>query len=228
MKIVVVIIFSLFKNLVTGLPQTWGARHAGSGVMDPCMKEKCPRISTSLLSEKEYYWKRKNMSKNEFLTRTANASFPAGEDYASSTDQLWRNKKIRKKTKNKQKKGQRLKRSQARTIISLNTNHTIERVKIDPKMFWSNKKCHKYAMFKVKKNSMYALIILLFGGIWRGLHSLPSSGRFLVRPHLSSEWRIKSVCLWPRGTVQVQESLKHVFADSRGARARPGQSVKVA
>jgi hypothetical protein len=97
MKIIVVAIFSISRNLAAGLPETWGARHAGSGVMDPCMKEKCPHISTRLLSQKEYYWRRNNMDKIELAKRPGKAIFPAGEDYVSLKNQLWKNKKIIKK-----------------------------------------------------------------------------------------------------------------------------------
>ena len=41
-------------------------------------------------------------------------------------------------------------RSSVRTIIQLNTHQKqVNDRKVDPKEFWSKKKCHKYAMFKV-------------------------------------------------------------------------------
>ena len=41
-------------------------------------------------------------------------------------------------------------RSSVRTIIQLNTHQKrVNDQKVDPKEFWSEKKCHKYAMFKV-------------------------------------------------------------------------------
>ena len=41
--------------------------------------------------------------------------------------------------------------SSIRTIIQLNNKQkSVNIEKIDPKINWSQKKCHKYAMFKVK------------------------------------------------------------------------------
>ena len=45
---------------------------------------------------------------------------------------------------------QRDRRSSVRTIIQLNSHQKrVNDRKVDPKEFWSEKKCHKYAMFKV-------------------------------------------------------------------------------
>ena len=70
--------------------------------------------------------KRKMSRYFNHFRRSANVSIPAGEDYVFSKDPPWRNKKELKETKPNQMIMQRPKRSKARTIISLNTNHTIE------------------------------------------------------------------------------------------------------
>ena len=51
-------------------------------------------------------------------------------------------------------------RSSVRTIIQLNSHQKkVNDRRLDPKEFWSEKKCHKYAMFKV---IILNLILLIF------------------------------------------------------------------
>ena len=134
------LVLSIVFYLIKDLPDTCGVSLAGRQILDPCKKETCPEISTNLLSSYEYFLLRKsdsnkNLKNNNTQTKNANREetfygIPFGNSKSS-------------------KRIYRLKRSQARTIISLNTNHTMEKVKMDPKRFWSNTKCHKYAIFKV-------------------------------------------------------------------------------
>ena len=164
MKVILKVLLCSVTSNSLGLPETWGTRSAGHMREDPCMQETCPQISTSLLSRAEYYQTRrchtskalKNetlslQNKNERIHNTnVKKNIAAGSNYEYPSEASKRT--VQRKTKNFKRKfkRQRHKRSQARTIISLNTNHTMEKVTMDPKRFWSNKKCHKYAMFKVK------------------------------------------------------------------------------
>ena len=131
-SLILTLLLHAVKSLSLGLPEVSGTRHAGRRHMDLCNKGKCPRISTSLFSQTEYYRRKEKLQSSE--TSMAGESFSA--EFAEN------------KIKDTMKRS-RWRRSQARTIISLNANQTVQNVRIDPNMVMSNKKCHKYAMFKV-------------------------------------------------------------------------------
>jgi len=94
-----------------------------SQALNPCINSKCPKICTHLLSKREYlHLTGQNSSENSKIN-----------------EHSWI-KVLRNRRQLRSMNHHRSKRSQARTIVSLNTKH---------KTNHSNKKCHKYAVFKV-------------------------------------------------------------------------------
>ena len=74
----------------------------------------------------------------------------------------------------------------ARTIVSLNNiQQEPSKEDIDPRVLWSDKKCHKYAMFKVGR---YLTTVAWnpaekhWSGVPARLHPLPAAGRVQGRP----------------------------------------------
>ena len=97
-----------------------------SGFVNPCSTTRCEKISTELMSKHQY-----NASKRKYQ-HTDHPDTPHGS---------WMGilRKRRRKKLPQQQRG-RIKRSPTRTIVSVNTEYqTLKK----------NKKCHKYAMFKV-------------------------------------------------------------------------------
>ena len=97
----------------------------GQGGLNPCRRTKCPRISTALLSREE-------------LFKIQN--FCGRETSRPKIEQSWL-KVLKKRREKSFHRTPRIKRSSARTIVSLNTTQTLT---------LNNKKCHKYAMFQVR------------------------------------------------------------------------------
>ena len=123
MKLILCAFLLACKNLSEGFPDILRSRPQNSDLLDPCIKTKCPKISTKLFSKSEYL-------------RLMNIN---SSDRRRIQELSWI-KVLRKRKQLRSLKLHRSKRSQARTIVSLNTKH---------KTYRSNKKCHKYAVFKV-------------------------------------------------------------------------------
>ena len=98
-----------------------------SGFVDPCSTTRCEKISTELLSKHQY-----TVSKRKY----------PHSDYQDTQHGSWMGilRKRRRKKLPQQQRG-RIKRSPTRTIVSVN-NPEYQTLK-------KNKKCQKYAMFKV-------------------------------------------------------------------------------
>ena len=97
-----------------------------SGFVNPCSRTRCEKISTAL------------MSKHQYSASQRKYQHP---DHLDPQHGSWMGilRKRRRKKLPKQQRG-RIKRSPTRTIVSVNTEY---------KTLKKNKKCHKYAMFKV-------------------------------------------------------------------------------
>ena len=151
MKILFCTILLLSKNLSGEFPEMLRSRPHRPAVLDPCIKTKCPKISTALLSKREFL-RLKNISQSEKM---------------KIQEHSW-TKILRKRRKQRSFNQRRTKRSSARTIVSLNTKH---------KTYHSNKKCHKYAVFKViwflcpyfSKNSQFLMFLPSYWGVLNGI-----------------------------------------------------------
>ena len=98
-----------------------------SGFVNPCSTTRCEKISTELMSKHQY-----TASKRKY-----HHTDPPPDTQHGSWMGILR-KRRRKKLPQQQR--ERIKRSPTRTIVSVNTEY---------KTLKKNKKCHKYAMFKV-------------------------------------------------------------------------------
>ena len=106
-----------------------------SDLTNPCLSSKCEKISTQLMSKHQY-----SVSRH----RKYHIS-----DHQDTQDGFWIRylRKRRRKKFQQQQRDSRVKRSPTRTIVSVNTEY---------KTFKKNKKCHKYAVFKVSKHHLNA------------------------------------------------------------------------
>lgn len=105
-----------------------------SGSVNPCISTKCEKISTELMSKHQYSVSRRKYNPGH---------------HQDPRDGSWiRFLRKRRRKKHEQQRGERTRRSPTRTIVSVNTEY---------KTFKKNKKCHKYAMFKVSKHHDEAL-----------------------------------------------------------------------
>ena len=119
----------LSKLLLTFHLSTLVAAGTESSSLNPCISTKCEKISTELMSKHQY-----SVSRRKYKL----------SDHQDTQDGSWiRFLRKRRRKKRQQQRGERSRRSPTRTIVSVNTEY---------KTFKKNKKCHKYAMFKVSKH----------------------------------------------------------------------------
>ena len=100
--------------------------------VNPCISSKCEKISTQLMSRHQY-----TVILRKYKTGDT-------QDHKDTQDDSWiRFLRKRRRKKLQQQRERRIKRSPTRTVVSVNSEY---------KSFKKNKKCHKYAMFKVSKH----------------------------------------------------------------------------
>ena len=152
--------------LVSALAPLGSCTRAEPGArLSPCRRrEDCPRISTSLLSRPQYLHHLQarhgaNYSNSAPAVNTV-YSFPKKKrliELMTSWHSVFhiivdvkfcsRSQKRRVRARHRSRRSS----SSIRTIVKLNSKQEADnKSKWDPKILWSKKKCHKYAMFKVK------------------------------------------------------------------------------
>ena len=150
--------------LVSALAPLGSCARAEPGArLSPCRRrEDCPRISTSLLSRPQYLHlqaRHGNYSNSAPAVNTV-YSFPKKKrliELMTSWHSVFhiivdvkfcsRSQKRRVRARHRSRRSS----SSIRTIVKLNSKQEADnKSKWDPKILWSKKKCHKYAMFKVK------------------------------------------------------------------------------